>query len=71
MKNQKDLDQKHLDKEIHENKSTKEKAAHKVGDALERTGEKLKEAGATKVGQKVYNKGDEIEHSEDDSETER
>ena len=46
-------------------KSNKESLAHKVGDAIERVGEKLKDMGATKAGQAVYRAGNKIEHSRD------
>ena len=39
--------------------------AHKVGDAIERVGEKLQQMGATKAGKAVYRAGDKIEHSQD------
>ena len=39
--------------------------SHKLGDAVERVGEKLKDLGATKVGSKVYNAGNKLEHSKD------
>lgn len=38
---------------------------HKVGDAIERVGEKVKDMGAEKLGQKIYNTGNKIEHSKD------
>ncbi len=38
---------------------------HKVGDAIERVGEKLQEMGATKAGKAVYRAGNKIEHSQD------
>lgn len=37
--------------------------SHKVGDAIERVGEKVSEMGAPKAGQKIYNTGNKIEHS--------
>jgi hypothetical protein len=46
-------------------KSMAEKAAHKVGDAIERVGQKIQDAGAGKAGRAVYNAGDKIEHSAD------
>lgn len=36
---------------------------HKVGDVIERAGEKLSEAGAEKLGRAVYRAGNKIEHS--------
>ena len=38
---------------------------HKVGDRLERLGEKLKDKGYTKTGNAVYKTGNKIEHSRD------
>lgn len=43
----------------------KQKAAHKVGDAIEKAGDKLQEMGATKAGAKVREAGDKLEHSQD------
>lgn len=37
----------------------------KTGDAVERAGEKIADAGAEKLGRKVYDAGDKIEHSQD------
>lgn len=37
----------------------------KAGDMLERTGEKIKNAGATKLGNAVYRAGNKLEHSSD------
>ena len=42
-----------------------ESLKHKTGDAIERVGEKLKDMGAKKLGQKVYNAGNKLEHSEE------
>lgn len=39
---------------------------HKVGDAVERAGEKISDAGAPRTGSKVREWGDKIEHSRDD-----
>lgn len=39
--------------------------AHKTGDAIERVGQKVSEAGATKTGKAIYNAGDKLEHSRD------
>lgn len=41
----------------------KTSTSHKVGDAIERVGEKVKDMGADKIGQKIYNTGNKIEHS--------
>ena len=43
----------------------KTSTSHKVGDAIERAGEKVKGMGAEKLGQKIYNAGNKIEHSKD------
>lgn len=43
--------------------ANKESLRHKAGDAIERVGEKLKEMGAEKLGSKVYNAGNKLEHS--------
>lgn len=43
----------------------KESFSHKVGDKIERTGEKLERAGAEKLGRAVSNAGDKIEHMKD------
>lgn len=43
----------------------KEDLAHKAGDALERVGQKISNAGATKAGNAIYNAGDKLEHSQD------
>ncbi len=37
----------------------------KLGDKVERVGEKLKDMGADKLGNAVYNTGNKIEHSRD------
>lgn len=34
----------------------------KAGDALERVGEKLSNIGATKIGKKIYDAGNKLEH---------
>ena len=44
----------------------KETIAHKVGDKIERVGEKISNAGATRLGNAVRNAGDKLEHSQDD-----
>jgi hypothetical protein len=38
---------------------------HKIGDAIERVGEKLSDMGASKIGQKVSQAGNKIEHADD------
>ena len=42
-----------------------ESISHKVGDAVERFGEKLKDMGAEKIGSAVYKAGNKLEHSEE------
>jgi hypothetical protein len=44
----------------------KESLSHKVGDKIERMGEKLKHKGAGKLGASVYRAGNKIEHSGED-----
>lgn len=39
--------------------------SHKVGDTLERLGEKVIKAGAPKLGKVIYNAGDKLEHMND------
>lgn len=39
--------------------------SRKLGDAIERIGERLTRMGATRLGNKVYNAGDRIEHKDD------
>ncbi len=41
----------------------KDSFSRKLGDKIERVGEKLREKGATKLGNAVYRAGDKIEHS--------
>jgi hypothetical protein len=36
--------------------------SHKVGDTIERLGEKIIKAGAPKIGKAIYNAGDKLEH---------
>lgn len=36
-----------------------------AGDALERVGEKISDLGATKVGKKIYDVGNKLEHKND------
>lgn len=45
--------------------SKDEGVAHKVGDSLERLGEKVIKAGAPKLGKAIYNAGNKIEHMND------
>lgn len=37
----------------------------KVGDTIERVGQKISDAGAHKVGDAVFNAGDKLEHSDE------
>lgn len=39
---------------------------HKLGDAIERVGQKLTDVGASKIGKAVYNAGNKLEHSDDE-----
>ncbi len=41
-----------------------ETIAQKVGDVVERVGEKLKDMGAEKLGSAVYSAGNKLEHSD-------
>lgn len=41
----------------------KKTVADKVGDAIEKVGHKISEAGAPKIGQKIHDLGDKIESS--------
>ena len=43
----------------------KENVSQKVGDFVERVGQKISDAGAKKVGNAIHNAGDKIEHSQD------
>lgn len=43
----------------------KETVSHKVGDAIERVGDKVSNAGAEKIGNAIHRAGDKIEHSQD------
>jgi hypothetical protein len=43
----------------------KESFTHKTGDKVERMGQKVKNAGAEKLGNAIYNAGDKLEHSRD------
>ncbi len=49
--------------------SDKEGLAHKVGNKIERVGEKIANAGAEKIGNAVRNAGDKLEHSQDNKKT--
>jgi hypothetical protein len=40
--------------------------SQKVGDTIERLGEKIIKAGAPKIGKAIYNAGDKIEHMNKD-----
>ncbi len=51
-----------------ENKNNS-KVSHKVGDAIEKVGQKISDMGAPKVGNSIYNSGDKIEHSSDQHKT--
>lgn len=42
-----------------------ETLVQKAGDAIERVGEKLKDLGAEKLGNAVYQAGNKLEHSEE------
>lgn len=42
-----------------------ESLSHKVGDKIERLGEKVIKAGAPKLGKAIYNAGDKLEHMND------
>lgn len=46
--------------------SSKDSISHKAGDMLERTGEKIKNAGADKIGNAVYKAGNKLEHHKDE-----
>jgi hypothetical protein len=54
-----------LGKEISMEKNTNSNISHKVGDAIEKAGDKISDMGAPKAGNKVYNTGDKLEHSQD------
>lgn len=43
----------------------KQPLSKRVGDKIERVGEKISNAGAVKIGTAVRNAGDKIEHSSD------
>ncbi|MCC2679625.1 MAG: hypothetical protein K0R29_2201 [Pseudobdellovibrio sp.] len=49
-----------------EKKSTEKKSiAKRLGDKVERAGEKIRGMGATKLGNAVYRAGNKLEHSKD------
>lgn len=50
---------------VSSSKSSKGGLAKKVGDKIERVGERLTKAGASKLGRSVYKAGDKIEHLAD------
>lgn len=52
-------------KDQKELKNKADNLTHKTGDAIERVGQKIQNAGAEKVGKAIYNAGDKIEHSRD------
>ncbi len=43
----------------------KENISHKVGDFVERVGQKISDAGAKKIGNAIHDAGDKLEHSSD------
>jgi hypothetical protein len=45
--------------------------SHKVGDFVERVGQKISDAGAKKVGRAIYNAGDKLEHSSENKSIEK
>lgn len=47
----------------------KDSVAHKVGDSIERLGQKISNAGAPKIGKMVTDAGDKIEHMNDEEVT--
>lgn len=50
---------------MEKNKKSEKSITKKLGDKIERAGEKLKNMGATKLGNAVYRAGNKIEHSRD------
>ena len=44
-------------------KENRDSLTHKVGDAIERVGEKIADAGAGKIGRVVSDLGDKLEHA--------
>lgn len=70
--NSKDLSSKNLNTDSELDKSSrKESISHKVGDKVERAGEKLKNAGAQTLGNAVYKAGNKLEHASDHKKTNR
>lgn len=53
-----------MKKDLNQSKDSR-KFSQKVGDKIEKAGTKLKDMGAEKLGQSVYNLGNKIEHSKD------
>lgn len=49
---------------VNDGAKNEESISYKVGDGLERVGEKLKDMGAEKIGSAVYNAGNKMEHSD-------
>jgi hypothetical protein len=47
------------------NSSDKKSVSHKVGDGIERAGQKISNAGAEKLGNAVYKAGNKVEHMND------
>lgn len=47
------------------NTTDKESLTHKLGDKIERVGEKVSDMGGKKIGKKIYNVGNKIEHKND------
>lgn len=45
--------------------SNKESLTHKLGDKIERVGEKVSDMGGKKIGKKIYNIGNKIEHRDE------
>ena len=43
----------------------KESVSHKVGDKIEKVGQKISNSGAQKLGKAISNAGDKIEHMND------
>lgn len=43
----------------------KESFTHRLGDMIERVGEKIANMGNKKIGKKIYDVGNKIEHTED------
>ena len=53
------------DKIVKKQPEEKTSMTKKLGDTVERVGEKLKDMGAHKAGTAVYNAGNKLEHSKD------